>query len=997
MTSLALRLVVLCCVWSFIVFPAEAAPGDASASNSTAAATPQSATVPFIVLDKSRDWALADRNYGLTARELSRQAFWIAARERLGIPTADVALSESAPVDARVLRFSIAATSGDHSLIEVLKGPHPTEASVFRLSLPAPKRPADSTFDFAAFTDTCEKLSRTEFLAVLEREIGGRARPPVLDESRPPLSPDLERELDEIDVVAQFLLLRRLHGLTPTQLAPKAKWGAVARAYATLGLLTECYWSPMENVFKARALLYAQGLVAAAPRDPTALWHRAYVFALAGMHVPALADFREAAKLAEGSSTPVPAWAAAAEALCRYDTRALHAVAKDAPSSQLAALLRAVAFELSAMPKRKGEMYSAVITTTAATAILEADARLPNCSRILQGIQLRLANEMEFPLDAPPVGPLRSKIYQRLSASDDLPKSASEIIAGIGASPPKAGTAEELVIRAKLIAALTKSNPAEDIEGVGLAWTVLGRLLEEESFLELIPIESAPAGNWSGANPEKKDSPERRASIAQVLAGHPYRAYVPGGTGDATLDRKISAELAENFDADAVVGREWRLPYVMREHDPTILQRYHDSSLSAKDDTVGTNARERSLKGIAAGDVAPLLAISPYSPTARAMALIEYSERFADRLAEWERDAVEQPGVLLQLGAAHARRNRLADAERCLTAAAKLEPDYLMRSTLAEVYLLQDRTDQWLQELEALATEYPDNAGSLWAAIAKQFLNRRDLPRAREFAERALESKSLAGMLTAACVYEVMQDWRNSEFWIEELAKADPVASFEWLLWCKRTGQGNLKEASKQAREFLDARRRAESDHPMYRRGDITAVVYLLLGEEANARRIFEDAFQQRYEAWWGLNAALLADARDETERRDTLLKEILTPPRRVRGASPVPSLIAVTNWIVEDLKAGGDGKLDREVVERAIETSRGLDAVNCCYFLAAYLDHHGQPELAIRYWKRCMLSSELNGLMRSLAGAALTKRGVLPESYKEALQRPLVRRAVPK
>ena len=112
-----------------------------------------------------------------------------------------------------------------------------------------------------------------------------------------------------------------------------------------------------------------------------------------------------------------------------------------------------------------------------------------------------------------------------------------------------------------------------------------------------------------------------------------------------------------------------------------------------------------------------------------------------------------------------------------------------------------------------------------------------------------------------------------------------------------------------------------------------------------------------------------------------------------MRGEAPDPSLIAIAKWIVDDLKAGGEGKLDRANVERAIETAKWLNAVNCCYFVATYLDRHGQPELAIRYWKRCMLSSQLNGLMRSLAGAALTKRGVTPESYKEALQRPPVRR----
>src|SRR5205823_4173598 len=109
-----------------------------------------------------------------------------------------------------------------------------------------------------------ERLSRKEFVAALRRAgFGGKPRP--ADRSVP-VPPATEKLLGEMTFTSQYAALRDLHGAARAR--GESPWlvGGLVRAYANLGMLTECHWSSAPKVFQARALLYAQRLVAG---DPT--------------------------------------------------------------------------------------------------------------------------------------------------------------------------------------------------------------------------------------------------------------------------------------------------------------------------------------------------------------------------------------------------------------------------------------------------------------------------------------------------------------------------------------------------------------------------------------------------------------------------------------------------------------------------------------------------------------------------------------------------------
>ncbi len=107
----------------------------------------------------------------------------------------------------------------------------------------------------------------------------------------------VEARLSTLGFSQTLTAVRDLHQAIRTGGETPAAVGALVRGYAQLGVLSEFHWHPAHKVFKARALLYAQRLIARDPKQPWGLWHRAFALALVGLHRDALADLDAAKKL----------------------------------------------------------------------------------------------------------------------------------------------------------------------------------------------------------------------------------------------------------------------------------------------------------------------------------------------------------------------------------------------------------------------------------------------------------------------------------------------------------------------------------------------------------------------------------------------------------------------------------------------------------------------------------------------------------------------------
>ena len=118
---------------------------------------------------------------------------------------------------------------------------------------------------------------------------------PLLRKTRPRFPPESKRRCK------RWTAFRssggaQLHGLIRVDSQSPERLGALVRGYANLGLLTEFHWHPAHKALAARSLVYVQRMVFSDKQPARALWHRAYAFALAGLHQQALDDLQAAGK-----------------------------------------------------------------------------------------------------------------------------------------------------------------------------------------------------------------------------------------------------------------------------------------------------------------------------------------------------------------------------------------------------------------------------------------------------------------------------------------------------------------------------------------------------------------------------------------------------------------------------------------------------------------------------------------------------------------------------
>ena len=120
-----------------------------------------------------------------------------------------------------------------------------------------------------------ELAARNEFLEALEDE--GLKRQPLTWREDAEVPADIEKRLDDLSLLSQFVALRELHALIRDDAESPERLSALARAYANLGMLTEHVWTSSTKALTGRALLYAERLYAKEPGAAASSWCRGYV------------------------------------------------------------------------------------------------------------------------------------------------------------------------------------------------------------------------------------------------------------------------------------------------------------------------------------------------------------------------------------------------------------------------------------------------------------------------------------------------------------------------------------------------------------------------------------------------------------------------------------------------------------------------------------------------------------------------------------------------
>jgi hypothetical protein len=160
-----------------------------------------------------------------------------------------------------------------------------------------------------ALAEKAEEFSRGPLKKVLTE--AGLTKPVPAARASSDLPAKAEDEIWEWTELGVLSGLRRLHGEIRAKGESPQLLGALAIGYANLGTLTENLFSPASKVCTARALLYAERSLRQSKSSAWALWQRAYIRTIVGIHRLAGLDV-EAAQNAQGKSPPnppVPFWA----------------------------------------------------------------------------------------------------------------------------------------------------------------------------------------------------------------------------------------------------------------------------------------------------------------------------------------------------------------------------------------------------------------------------------------------------------------------------------------------------------------------------------------------------------------------------------------------------------------------------------------------------------------------------------------------------------------
>ena len=347
--------------------------------------------------------------------------------------------------------------------------------------------------------------------------------------------------------------------------------------------------------------------------------------------------------------------------------------------------------------------------------------------------------------------------------------------------------------------------------------------------------------------------------------------------------------------------------------------------------------------------------------------------------ADWERAAARQPAVLRALGAQYLAAHRMAEAERCLKAAVKVSPSAQNYRALADVYRHQNQMDQWVATLEGVL-EQPDYAldhARVKAEIADYFMGRGKLDKALPYALGAAQCYSDWGLRCGARCCEGLGRWGAAEKLWRACSERYRGEESVWYFFCKRTGRGDVASAHDLMAQAVQRRVCSSLDVAMYHR---------LEKRPEQALMIVKGDFVRGYDPYVGLFVAMWSDQLKETQQRDDALKQIAEKGHGVllqATGKPREELIALAALMAKDLSEGGKGQIDLAAAKRLWSTAEAGEQASFDYFLAGYLDLHGNREAAVQLWRECMASRQFEDYTCTFAGAALVEHRIRVEEHK--------------
>lgn len=911
-------------------------------------------------------WSGQSVDRSILAREIVRQAALLAARDQ-GFVTRDAVLEQHDPPGGATVKLEIVTVPGTPSLVEIGSTDNNGRPEIHRF----PFAPEENRVSYKKLLNEMELAVADKFPPLWLRK-GAPAVPRPLQahaKVQAEVQAEVEALLEEMNLISQFLSIRRLHALVNEQGESPEVLAALVRGYSNLAVLTSFLWHPSSEVFKARALLYAERLVHQCRSDAMSLRHRAYAYALIGQHAAALADLKQAEASAPRGAI-APPWTSQIESLCKYSTSAPRGTG---PGTQLAHLIHFMDCNLGGGSR---EIYNAGVAALRVMPdnnfvvhhLIQASGVSANHNLTINSLLLGTNNFVE-----------------KLRKAPGLPSKARELVDRYkDTATTDEGIKLDFQQRRELIDALSNADDSLTGDSSELSWPVLGQLLRELSFLQ-VRYRASFLHNSLGVSAD-----DFLDSTSVLYKGHRFAFYLDSFRSQQEK-RANAVVLLANLPERNLQFRE--LPMVaeldyLPQYDRArkhLIDLIRSNSDEVVEDYLWMFAVTPDIA--AARDARCILAramleVSPYSPRARNVLIRDDWEHSESQIPKWAADGGRNLNVWYATAQKYIELKRFKDAERCLLQLPPESRSPPVYSLLADVYRRLGDEEKWLQSLQA-ALAFPDiglNSSRINTEIAGYYMQRRRWKEALPFALKAAETGSANGMLTAASCYEATLDWRRAEELQQATALRYENLQMIWWEYCIRTGRGDKVSAQRLAEQF--AKRYANSP---------TSSMLVFYDATGSTDRCIECVHKlgEAGDVVTQLLCALYAQQLgDVAERQRSLMLIFQRPDEPVD--SPFPKLANMMRQQWDGNQLSTLDEIDKLRPPYDPDTN-SIDLAWFDYYVGKYLMLRGNRADAVKAWSRCLDNPNILALPRSLAGMEMLRLGIGADAYGKRLQTPIV------
>lgn len=875
---------------------------------------------------------------GILIREIVRQAVLMAARDELGLATRDQALREPFVAAGATQPAPVGVETGQvwENYRVSLTRTQNRECARLRLA-DTPLMLPEERVDWLALLDAAEQQSRGLMVRRL-RQIGftGQGRP--WGDAQVPA--DVDTLLDQMDLVSQYLAVRRLHAELARQGDSEALLAGLVRGYAHLGVMTDYFWNATHKVYKARALLYAQRMVAHNPASASALRHRAYALALSGLQGLAEKDLKAASAFVGTDNLSPPPWLPMLDAFCRYDWQKLRSNDWPEPVRSLAALWALVCVE-----KQDGQLV-----TEMGQALVK---RSPTCLRGYEalcevaGVSLGHKVTMQGP------EAMAKLLWERLRPLKDLPDSVRANLPHDREEYRRALARRDIALA--LVAAAGDASDAGEP-----SWGALGRMLEEANFTQIARRLDFIQNMWGLDQAEVAKFADE---VLPAVEGHPLQNYLESYRYRAPED---ALRLRKLFDAVRAPGVGFGIQRLRQQaracgmYDREAVQEIRSAMYDQKDQ-IAPEVRRLMMEWDdpkwKVWYARILIDVDPHSPHAMATLIRHDWDNVQDRLPQWKQDAAQQLPVLAALIEKLRQKGDDQAAIPLLETYLTIAPSTWPYEQLAAIYLNRGEEGMWLATMERRlkAPDYGLAHERARVDIAWHFMRKGEFQRALPYAEEAAQSWAGWAMWCAAVCHEGLGNWDAAETWVRRVSERYEDSKCDWYLWCRRTGWGDIDSARQLMEDF--ARQFAgpdASDQSKNGCAELLGWRDMLEGQPADALEHFRRSFRGADCYWAGMTAMMLAQHNGDVALRDDLAQRLKDMMKRCHDDVGLRFLREFENaW-------SGKGALQLPAVEKQIQDMGPVSKPMAWSMTAQHLFDTGRSDEARQCLQRVLPQPEV-------------------------------------